>query len=104
MSADVLGMLDAPNLIREIDGTRLCAFCGRPATELHHIVPRSLGGTNGPVASVCGWGNTCGCHGLLHSHRLTLDWDGEAWRYLRTPEPVSRSAALGMDGWVVLRV
>lgn len=75
-----------------------CIFCGRPATEEHHVVYRSQGGAKGPTVSVCGWGNTSGCHGLLHQHKLHLRWRG-GWEYLSTPEPVKYEKALSLPGW-----
>lgn len=89
-------MMGAPS----VEGD-LCAFCGRPATNRHHVVPRSQGGAEGPTVCVCGMGNASGCHGLLHSHRLHLRWDDEGfrWLYLRTEEPIKYDKALDMDGW-----
>lgn len=78
-----------------------CPFCGRRATNAHHVVPRSQGGADGPTVRVCGMGNASGCHGLLHSHRLHMRWDEESWQwlYLRTEEPTKYDRALEMDGW-----
>ena len=76
-----------------------CPFCGRPCQSRHHIVPRSQGGTDGPTETVCGWDNVTGCHGLLHRHRLHLDWRDGGWWYLRTDEPTKEDAALLMGGW-----
>ena len=78
-----------------------CPFCGRRATQAHHIVPRSLGGTDGPTVRVCGLGNASGCHGLLHQHRLHLRWNPEIewWEYLFTPESTKYQVALSMEGW-----
>ena len=75
-----------------------CPFCGRPATNKHHIVPRSHGGTNGPTITVCGFGNASGCHGKLHDHRLTLRYTGE-WEFLETREPTKIDKAMTMEGW-----
>lgn len=47
-----------------------CCICGQPATNKHHAVPRSAGGEGGPRVSVCGMGNTSGCHRLAHGHGL----------------------------------
>lgn len=79
----------------------LCAFCGKPATNRHHVVPRSQGGADGPTVPVCGFGNAGGCHGLLHSHRLHLRFDEQSWQWmaLRTDEPVKHEKAMAMDGW-----
>lgn len=78
--------------------TRLCPFCGRPATNRHHIVPRSQGGHDGATITVCGMGNASGCHGKLHSLRLHLRWVGH-WEFLETKEPTKYQTALTMEGW-----
>ena len=42
-----------------------CFFCGAPATEVHHIIPLSRGGTNSPLNMVL----VCHrCHELRHRH------------------------------------
>lgn len=82
--------------VKAVDG--LCPFCLRPATNRHHVVPRSQGGADGPLAEVCGLGNASGCHGLLHSMMLHLDWRG-GWVYLITDEPTKDHVAMEMDGW-----
>jgi len=80
-----------------------CCICGRPATNQHHIVPKGMGGTSnpGPTISVCGFGNNEneGCHGLLHSGLLFLDWDedGQCWMYLRAKEPMKDWQAWDRD-------
>ena len=79
--------------------TVCCPFCGRLASNAHHIVPRSHGGHNGPTVRVCGMGNASGCHGLLHSHQLHLRWTGTEWQYLYTPEPTKYEKALQEEGW-----
>lgn len=78
-----------------------CVFCGMKATNAHHVVPRSQGGSSGPTIPVCGMGNASGCHGLLHSHMLHLRWDEETWQwlYLRTEKPMKYENALEEDGW-----
>lgn len=76
-----------------------CSFCGRPAYEDHHVVPRSQGGSDGPTVRVCGRGNADGCHGLLHGHRLHMRNDGGRWLYLLTAEPTKYDRALSMPGW-----
>lgn len=78
--------------------SEMCAFCGRPFTERHHIVPRSHGGAKGPTVTVCGFGNASGCHGLLHSHRLHIRWS-DGWEGLYTESPMKESEALERDGW-----
>ena len=89
--------MDKPTLRRPF-----CVFCGRPKNSEHHVIPRSQGGTDGPTLSVCGMGNESGCHGLLHSHRLHVAWDGE-WVFLYTEEPTKYDKALTMDGWRPIR-
>ena len=79
----------------------VCPFCGRPASNRHHIVPRSQGGKDGPTVTVCGFGNAAGCHGLLHAHRLHLRPSGDGWwEWLLTAEPVKYDKALAMPGWM----
>lgn len=78
--------------------TELCPFCGRPAQNRHHIVFRSQGGEHGPTVTVCGLGNTSGCHGMLHSRMLHLRWR-DGWEWLRTERPTKYQEALEMDGW-----
>ncbi len=80
-----------------------CPFCGRPSTNRHHIVPRSRGGKDGPTVTVCGLGNASGCHGLLHQHRIHLDYDGGSWFWLLTDEPCKDEKADLMSGWEELR-
>ena len=86
-----------------IDST-FCPFCGTLATERHHIVYRSQGGTDLPTVSVCGHGNASGCHGLFHQHRLHLRWR-DGWEWLYTREPTKETVAQDLDGWrpVVVR-
>lgn len=79
----------------------LCPFCGRVATNRHHIVPRSAGGAKGPTVNVDGMGNASGCHKLLHDHVLHIDYDDDAdcWVYLRTDEPMKDEKADMLGGW-----
>ena len=86
-------LMDKPSI--ETEG---CAICGRYQVERHHIVPRSQGGTNGPTVTLCGWGNTGGCHGDAHSHKLHFRYEN-GWEYLQTKEPVKYELALMMKGW-----
>ena len=79
--------------------TPYCVFCGRPATNDHHVVFRSQGGKDGATISVCGMGNACGCHGLLHQRKLHVRFIDGNWEYLRTPEPTKYQNALEMKGW-----
>lgn len=82
-----------------------CRVCGHTGdTELHHIVPRSRGGHDGPVVELCGFGNNLRdadgrllCHGLAHAHRLHFKVEcGELW-FLLTPTP--EKDVSGYDGW-----
>ena len=99
-----------------------CAVCGRtwPLNQ-HHIVKRSAGQlVRGgvvipkPTITLCGSGNSSGCHGLAHQDRLHFRWveadaGREGWylthvkgghlEYLLTDEPESYLDALKMDGW-----
>lgn len=82
-----------------IKGDR-CCFCGRPKNSAHHVVPRSQGGSDGPTIPVCGFGNESGCHGLLHAHKLHVNWnDEQGWVYLYTPKAMKLEKALELDGW-----
>lgn len=87
-------LMNKPSIITDI-----CPFCGAHATNRHHIVPRSRGGSAGAVVSVCGNGNTSGCHRKLHERTLHLDWRNGCWHYLRTSKPTKTFDALDMDGW-----
>ena len=79
--------------------TDVCCICGiRLATERHHVIPRSRQGHAGPTVTVCGWGNTSGCHGLLHSHKAHLRYT-DRWEVLLTEEPVKYEKAIEMEGW-----
>lgn len=110
-------LMDAPSL-DNLEHT--CVICGRPATDKHHIVPRSAGKyfdqygreKKKPTVRLCGSGNTSGCHGLAHQHRLhfryltyeekrkgTFPVTRQRLEYLITDEPCDRLTALEMDGW-----
>lgn len=97
--------VDDSNMAGFSFGTDRCVFCGRPATNRHHVVYRSHGGLGGPTVAVCGMGNASGCHGLLHARVLHLryDWRTDRWEYLRTEGPVCEGAAQEMDGWRALK-
>lgn len=105
-----------------------CVICGAPATNKHHIVPRSAGKLfdargreiTKPLALLCGNGNTSGCHGLAHQKRLHFRYverqmeqtfrhekpralygatTGGHWEYLVTDTPTKYENALELDGW-----
>ena len=93
-------MLDKPSVKQG-----RCCVCGAPATNNHHVIQKGMGGTKLegriPTLTLCGMGNTCGCHGLAHSGRLHFRWSGE-WECLVTKEPTKYGTALAMDGWFQL--
>jgi hypothetical protein len=94
---------DRENMAGESHISDYCLICGKPATERHHVVPRSRGGSKGPVVSVCGWGNITGCHGRLHTGRVHLRWNAEKrlWSRLCAPQGQSLSTPFAVDdGWV----
>ena len=111
-----------------------CAVCGRtwPLNQ-HHVVYRSAGKMyrNGvevpkPTITLCGNGNTGGCHGKAHHHLLHFRWvpaditdksvkfqtknfratvRGGHWEYLETKEPMAEFDALEVEeGWEPLNV
>ena len=70
----------------------------------HHVVWRSWGEyyDNGvkqekPTITLCGNGNTSGCHGLAHSRRVHFRWN-DGWQYLRT-DTTDYVEALEEEGW-----
>ncbi len=53
--------------------------------ELHHVVPRHLGGSKGPVVNICG-----GCHQMIHNAALVMktgkampDPDDDSWNAVK---------------------
>lgn len=95
-------LMDGPSIV-----VPWCVVCGRSDhVERHHYVWRSWGqlyGADGrpmekPVVTLCGFGNTSGCHGRAHRRELHFRVvDGEL-EYIQTP-PCSYAEALEMDGW-----
>ena len=83
----------APSLVSDT-----CVICGKPATNQHHVVFRSQGGSDGATVSVCGFGNASGCHGKLHHRTLHLRYT-DRWQFLETDKPTKYQTALSMDGW-----
>lgn len=76
-----------------------CPFCGRLATNRHHILPKGMGGTKNarliPTITVCGMGNASGCHGRLHAHEIEIRWSDELdWYEYRRP-----GKGCGQDEW-----
>lgn len=66
VGAEYAGNGDAHRLA---DGAR-CCICGRPAANAHH---------EPPLLAVCGVGNACGCHAMLHKGiaKVRWEWDSE---------------------------
>ncbi len=58
----------------------LCEVCGKPANDIHHITPRSLGGSDEPVnlIALCRVSNDVnekkGCHDKAACGKLTKDF------------------------------
>lgn len=102
-----------------------CAVCGKayPLNQ-HHVVRRGAGKlyrdgreVPKPCITLCGSGNTSGCHGLAHANRLHFRWVATHrdqkrrvalrdvwtgcghWEFLMLDEPTDYLTALGMDGW-----
>lgn len=107
-----------------------CAVCGRarPLNQ-HHVVRRSAGQlvrggivVPKPTITLCGSGNTGGCHGAAHDGRLHFRWVrsetkggnfgtylrqessiGGHWEFLIADEPCDYLHALDLEGWTPLR-
>ena len=77
-----------------------CVVCGARATNQHHVIQKGMGGSKAkiPTVSLCGMGNTSGCHGKAHSGRLHFDYR-DGWYYCET-EPCSYLEALETGEWV----
>ena len=91
-------LMDAPSIPDREDG--MCAICGcNPATNRHHIVPRSHGGTKGPTIPVCGSGNASGCHGMLHNREIHLFYSGGEWAWRYDKGGCKLEEALERKGW-----
>lgn len=60
-------------MMMELKGDK-CFYCGRPANEFHHIIPKHMGGDNRPenIVRICSE-----CHCKAHSKRSYIrqaDW------------------------------
>ena len=81
-----------------------CVVCGRPATNQHHVIIKGMGGMDKaterrvPTLTLCGMGNTSGCHGLAHQMRLHFRYR-KGWECIITAEPCDYQTALESDGW-----
>lgn len=88
-----------------LDGDRCCVCGSRYHLNRHHVVRRGAGevfASDGrklakPTLTLCGQGNTEGCHGEAHQGRLHFRFTG-VWEYLRT-DPMDYATALEQEGW-----
>lgn len=98
-----------------------CCWCGRPATNHHHVVKRSSGtwvkdgrAVSKPTILLCGEGNASGCHGKAHQGLLHFKWvettkcnkeplrwyGGGHWVAQEFDEPISQFEAMQIEeGW-----
>lgn len=98
-----------------------CCWCGRPATNHHHVVKRSSGTwvkdgitVSKPTILLCGEGNASGCHGKAHQGLLHFKWvettkcnkeplrwyGGGHWVAQEFDEPISQFEAMQIEeGW-----
>lgn len=78
----------------------LCAVCGRPASNRHHVIQKGMGGSKAdiPTVPLCGHGNLDGCHGLAHSGMLFFRWNG-GWECCITDMPTTYYYALEYGEW-----
>lgn len=91
-------LLDRPSITENgLDG-HVCPVCGRYATNLHHVVPKGMGGVPAaierriPKMLLCGSGTT-GCHGAAHRGRLHLNYDGGRWLHWWSAVPMRDETA-----------
>lgn len=85
-----------------------CVICGRRyPLNRHHIVRRGAGVLyeNGrklpkPLVTLCGSGNTGGCHGKAHANMLHFRNDRGRLEFVELEEPTKYQDALEMDGWM----
>lgn len=74
-----------------------CVVCGKPATNMHHVIPNDR--KHSPALSLCGMGNASGCHGAAHAHRLHFRFT-DRWEYMWTDEPLNElDASEIQEGW-----
>lgn len=96
----------------------MCSVCGMMATNSHHVPPVGMGGRNATftlhghvlrpaLIALCGSGTT-GCHGMIHSGLLRVEWSwdddayAEAWwsgELLEELEPHDQRL-YGLGKWV----
>ena len=105
-------LLDKPSIV----DTDFCVICGSPAIDKHHVIKKGMGGYSKetekriPQMRLCGFGNTSGCHGLMHKGRLHVYWDESmgGWVFWVSPEPMKDFDAwynhwdefLPIPGWI----
>lgn len=96
-----------PATAEAIANARSCVVCGRSyPLNRHHIVRRGAGelyedGRKLPkcVITLCGSGNTGGCHGKAHANMLHFRNDRGRLEYAEFDEPTKYADALEMEGW-----
>lgn len=84
MSMQRAELFGKPNI-----ATPNCCICGKPASNMHHVVPKGIGGGSksatinwgfqsykvySPLFAVCGCGNTSGCHAKFHAGKIKVEW------------------------------
>ena len=86
-----------------------CVWCGKAATDKHHVVYRSHGGIDDVTVTLCPY-----CHGMAHSHLLHFmegDILAQSQRgmfrpgviyALKTAVSTKVDKAVGMRGWIDL--
>lgn len=96
----MLNDLTAPMLGRPSLHSPYCVVCGAPATNQHHVIIKGMGGSKRqiPTVSLCGLGNTSGCHRLAHAMRLHFRYT-DTWEYIILPKPTNYADALECEGW-----
>lgn len=80
----------------------VCVYDGQRATDRHHRRFKGMGGSSLPdkdspqnLVTLCGFGNTSGCHGRAHSDRA---WS-EAHGYRVAPGVDPRTVPIFHQGW-----
>ena len=65
-----------------------CVVCGARATNQHHVIQKGMGGSKAkiPTVSLCGMGNTSGCHKLAHEGKLHFYWFDEEYELIARPD------------------
>ena len=95
-------LLDKPSI-----DSKVCAVCGRPAANRHHVIQKGLGGTKLepriPTIPLCGFGNNeyDGCHGLAHANRIEFKYDerDRLWKWRQTRHGGRWTVCFGQQEW-----